>query len=153
MFGGPGNDVNLWAPGDGSEAFVGGPGLDAIVFGATDRDAVADPSTGVRLPTLFFGVPEFPQGITTADVSGLANFCTVEVSPSRGYEFLVRVRSAATGNIIVTVRVKEVEQVFCTSQSGALIAIADLTVPSPAFDVVSLPDVQILNPLVGAMIR
>ena len=53
MFGGPGNDVNLWAPGDGSEAFIGGPGLDAIIFGATDREAVADPSTGVRLPTLF----------------------------------------------------------------------------------------------------
>jgi len=30
--GGPGNDVNLWAPGDGSEAFLGGPGVDAIVF-------------------------------------------------------------------------------------------------------------------------
>ena len=52
MFGGPGNDVNLWAPGDGSEAFLGGPGLDAIVFGTTDREAVADPATGVRLPTL-----------------------------------------------------------------------------------------------------
>ena len=74
MFGGPGDDVNLWAPGDGSEAFIGGPGLDPMVFGATDREAVADPSTGVRLPTLFFGVPGFPQGITTADVSGLGKF-------------------------------------------------------------------------------
>jgi hypothetical protein len=153
MFGGPGNDVNLWAPGDGSEAFIGGPGLDAIIFGATDREAVADPSTGVRLPTLFFGVPGFPQGITTADVSGLGNFCTVEASPSPGYQFLVRFRSAATGNIIVTVRVTDVEQAFCTSQNGASIAFADLTVPSPAFDVVSLPEVQTLNPLVGAMIR
>src|SRR6188768_2424528 len=44
MFGGPGDDVNLWAPGDGSEAFIGGSGLDAIIFGATDREAVADPS-------------------------------------------------------------------------------------------------------------
>lgn len=153
MFGGPGNDVNLWAPGDGSEAFLGGPGLDAIIFGATDREAVADPSTGVRLPTLFFGVPGFPQGVTTADVSGLANFCTVEASPSPGYEYLVRFRSAATGNIIVTVRVKDVEQVFCTSQVSASIAFADLTVPSAAFNVVSLPEVQTLNPLVGAMIR
>ena len=153
MFGGPGNDVNLWAPGDGSEAFIGGPGLDAVIFGATDRDAVADPSTGVRLPTLLFGVPGFPQGITTADVSGLGNFCTVEASPSPGYQYLVRFRSAATGNIIVTVRVRDVEQVFCTSQSGAAIAFADLTVASPAFDVVSLPDVVTLNPLVGAMIR
>jgi RTX calcium-binding nonapeptide repeat (4 copies) len=153
MFGGPDNDVNLWAPGDGSEAFLGGPGLDALVFGATDRDAIADPATGVRLPTLFFGVPGFPQGIPTADVSGLANFCTVEPSPSAGYQYLVRFRSAATNNIIVTVRVKDVEQVFCTGQSGASIAFADLTAPSPAFDVVSRPEVEILNPLVGAMIR
>lgn len=153
MFGGQGNDVNLWAPGDGSEAFIGGPGLDAIIFGATDREAVADPATGVRLPTLFFGVATFPQGIPTADVSGLGNFCTVEASPSAGYQHLVRFRSTATGNIIVTVRVKDVEQIFCTSQSGASIAFADLTESSPAFGAVSLSEVQALNPLVGAMIR
>jgi hypothetical protein len=153
MFGGPGNDVNLWAPGDGSEAFIGGPGLDAIIFGTTDREAAADPATGVRLPSLFFGVSAFPQGITTADVSGLGNFCTVEASPSAGYQHLVRFRSTATGNIIVTVRVKDVEQVFCTSQSGGSIAFADLTVPSPAFGVVSQSEVEILNPLVAAMIR
>ena len=64
MFGGPGNDVNLWAPGDGSEAFIGGPGLDALVFGATDREAVADPQTGVRLPTLLFGVRRVSAGHT-----------------------------------------------------------------------------------------
>jgi Ca2+-binding RTX toxin-like protein len=153
MFGGPGNDVNLWAPGDGSEAFIGGPGIDAIVFGATDRDAVADPATGVRLPSLSFGVPGFPQGIPTANVSGLGNFCTVEPSPSAGYQYLVRFRSAATGNIIVTVRVKDVEQVFCTSQGGASIAFADLTAALPVFQVVSLPAVATLNPIVGAMIR
>jgi hypothetical protein len=154
MFGGPGNDVNLWAPGDGSEAFIGGPGIDALIFGATDREAVADPATGVRLPTLFFGVPAFPQGIPTADVSGQGNFfCTVEPSPSPGYQHLVRFRSAATSNIIVTVRVKDVEQVFCTSQSGASIAFADLTVPSPAFEVVTQQEVETLNLLVAAMIR
>ena len=153
MTGGPGNDVNLWAPGDGSEAFIGGPGLDAIIFGATDRDALADPATGVRLPILFPGPPGFPQGIVKADVSGLGNFCTVEVSPSPGYEFLVRFRSAATGNIAATVRVRDVEQVFCTSQSGSAIAFADLTVSSPAFAVSSLAEVDTLNVLVGAMIR
>jgi Ca2+-binding RTX toxin-like protein len=153
MFGGQGNDVNLWAPGDGSEAFLGGPGLDALIFGATDRDAIVDPTTGVRLPTLLFGVAGFPQGIPTANVSGLANFCTVEPSPSAGYQYLVRFRSSATQNIIVTVRVKDVEQVFCTGQSGGSVAFADLTAPSPAFEVVSQPEVQALNPLVGAMIR
>ena len=150
MFGGPGNDVNLWAPGDGSEAFIGGPGRDALIFGSTDRDAVADPATGVRLPTLLFGVPGFPQGIPTADVSGLLNFCTLEDSPSPAYRFLVRFRSAA-GNILATVRVSEVEQVFC-SQGGA-IAFADLTDPAPVFVVVTQPEVEHLNSVVAAMIR
>jgi RTX calcium-binding nonapeptide repeat (4 copies) len=153
MFGGPGNDVNLWAPGDGSEAFLGGPGLDAIVFGATDRDQLADPATGVRLPTLAPGGATFPQGIPTADVSGLGNFCTLEPSPSPGYQFLIRFRSTATNAIIVTVRVKDVEQVFCTSQTGGAIAFADLTAQSPAFVVVTPQDVDTLNPIVGAMIR
>jgi RTX calcium-binding nonapeptide repeat (4 copies) len=150
MFGGPGNDVNLWAPGDGSEAFIGGQGRDALIFGATDREEDADPTTGVRLPTLLPGVPGFPQGIPTADVSALSNFCTLEDSPSPEYQYLVRFRGAA-GNIIVTVRVSEVEQVFC-SQGGA-IAFADLTAPSPAFVVVSQQDVEALNSLVAAMIR
>jgi len=152
MFGGPGDDVNLWAPGDGSEAFIGGRGLDAVVFGATDRDAVVDPNTGFRLPTLRFGVEGFPQGIPTADVSGLVQHCTVEPSPSPGYDYLVRFRGPA-GNIIVTVRVSGVEQFFCPSKDGAGIALADLTLPSPAFVDVSQREVETLNPLVAAMIR
>ena len=151
MFGGPGDDVNLWAPGDGSEVFIGGPGLDAIVFGATDLESVPN-QDGVLLPRLLFGLGAFPQGIPTANVSGLPQHCTVEPSPSRGYDFLVRFRGAA-GNILATVRVGSVEQVFCPSETGTGIAFADLTVPSPAFVDVSQQDVQILNPLVAAMIR
>jgi hemolysin type calcium-binding protein len=150
MFGGPGNDVNLWAPGDGSEAFIGGPGRDALIFGNTDRDQAADPKTGVRLPTPFFGVPGFPQGIPTADVSGLTNFCTIEPSPSPSYDFLVRFRSGP-GAIIVTVRVKDVEQVFC-SQSNS-IAFADLTAATPSFALVSHQEVAQINSLVASMIR
>ena len=150
MFGGPDDDVNLWAGGDGSEVFIGGPGRDALIFGATDRNAVADAATGVRLPTLLPGVSGFPQGIPTANVSGLSNFCTVEDSPLPGYQFLVRFRGAA-GNILATVRVAEVEQVFCSQGGG--IAFADLTLPAPAFVQVSSPEVATLNPLVAAMIR
>jgi len=147
MFGGQGDDVNLWAPGDGSEAFLGGPGLVAIVFGATDRE-----TTGIRLPTLKFGVAGFPQGIPTADVSGLPQHCTVEPSRLPGFDYLVRFRGP-TDNIIVTVRVGGVEQVFCPSKDGAGIAFADLTSPSPVFVDVSQPEVEALNPLVAAMIR
>ena len=124
-----------------------------VLFGATDRDALADPATGVRLPTLLFGVAGFPQGIPTADVSGLGNFCTVEASPSPGYQFLVRFRSTATGNIIVTVRVKDVEQVFCTSKAGGAITFADLTVADPTFVEVPLADVAALNPIAAQSIR
>jgi hypothetical protein len=152
MFGGRGNDVNLWAPGDGSETFIGGRGLDAIIFGATDRDAVPDAATGVRLPTLRFGVEGFPQGVPTADVSGLPQHCTLEPSPLPGFDYLVRFRGPA-GNIVVTVRVTGVEQVFCPSQGGAGIAFADLTSPSPAFVDVSQQQIEALNPLVAAMIR
>jgi Ca2+-binding RTX toxin-like protein len=146
MFGGPDNDVNLWAPGDGSEAFLGGPGLDAIVFGTTDRE-----TTGIRLPTLKFGVAGFPQGIPTANVSAQPQHCTVERSPLPGFDYLVRFRGPAE-NIIVTVRVGSVEQVFCSSGSGA-ITFADLTSPSPIFVNVSPQEVETLNPLVAAMIR
>src|SRR5262245_57178886 len=141
MFGGQGDDVNLWAPGDGSEAFFGGPGLDALIFGATDLET--NPVTGARLPKLLHGVPGFPQGIPTANVSGLPNVCTVEASPSPGYDYLVRFRGAA-GNIIVTVRVQDVEQVFC-SQNGS-ITFADLSQSSPTFVSVSQAEVQVLNP-------
>ena len=152
MFGGPGNDVNLWAPGDGSEAFVGGQGRDALIFGSTDRESTPDPTTGVRLPALSFGVPGFPQGIPTANVSGLSQHCTVERAGPTRFDYLVRFRAAA-GNIVVTVRVSEVEQVFCSSQEGAGIAFADLTLASPVFLDVLQQEVEILNPVVGAMIR
>jgi RTX calcium-binding nonapeptide repeat (4 copies) len=152
MFGGPDADVNLWAPGDGSEAFIGGPERDALVFGSTDLESVPDLETAVRLPALRFGVNGFPQGIPTADVSGLPQHCTIEQSPSPGYDYLVRFRGPA-GNIIVTVRLREVEQVFCPSKEGSGIAFADLTLDSPAFVDVSLQEVETLNPLVAAMIR
>jgi Ca2+-binding RTX toxin-like protein len=153
MFGGHGNDVNLWAPGDGSEAFIGGPGLrDALVFGSTDRQITADPETGFLLPTLLLGIPGFPQGIPTANVSGVTSFCTIEASPLPEYEFLVRFLGVA-GNLIVTVRVSEVEQVFCSGQGGGAITFADLTVPYPSFVVVSHQEVVQLNGLVGRMIR
>jgi Ca2+-binding RTX toxin-like protein len=152
MFGGPDDDVNLWAAGDGSEAFLGDTGTDALVFGLTDRETVADPQTGVKLPTLLFGVDGFPQGIPTANVSNQPQHCTIEPSPLPNYDFLVRFRGPAN-NIIVTVRVRDVEQVYCTSVNGGAIAFADLTLPSPGFVDVSHSFVETLNPLVAAMIR
>jgi hypothetical protein len=146
MFGGPGNDVNLWAPGDGSEAFFGGSGRDALVFGVTDRVA--------GVPTLSEPVRGYRSGVPTANVSGQGGFCTVEAAAAgSGYDFLVKFFVRATGNLAVTVRVREVEQVFCTSVAGGAIAFADLTVDAPSFAIVAPDEVASLNRTVGFMIR
>ena len=85
-------------------------------------------------------------------MSGLLQHCTVEPSPLPGFDYLIRFRGAA-GNIIVTVRVSEVEQVFCPSEESTGIAFADLTLASPTFVDVSEQQVATLNRLVDAMIR
>lgn len=146
MFGGAGNDVSLWAPGDGSEAFMGDQGLDALVFGVTDRTA--------GVPVLSAPVPAFPNGVPTANVTGQGGFCTLEAAPAgSGYDFLVRFFGRATGNLAVTVRTKDVEQVFCTSTAGGAITFADLTQPAPSFVIVAPDEVDSLNRTVGLMIR
>lgn len=148
IFGGPGNDIAIWAPGDGSDAFIGGPGLDALVFGVIDRDAN-------NVPTLTGPVRGYPHGVPTANVSGQGGFCTVErpEDSSIGYEFLVRFFVRATGALAVTIRVSEVEQVFCTSEAGGEITFADLTEENPQFVVVSLEEVAQLNRTVARIIR
>ena len=149
MFGGDGNDIALWRGGDGSEAFVGGRGTDALIFGNIDRDAsnipIISPTTGRHAKT----------GIPTANVTGQGGFCTVErvEDPDAGYQFLVRFFVRATGNLAVTLRTVDVEQVFCTSQAGGQITYADLTASDPEFVVVSLDDVKKINPTVAKIIR
>ena len=149
MYGDDGNDVNLWRGGDGSEAFIGGRGLDALVFGNIDRDAsnipIISPATGRHAKT----------GLPTADVTGQGGFCTLEDVRGQGlgYDFLIRFFVRATGNLAVTVRTAEVEQMFCTSQAGGAITFADLTDSNPEFVEVSLDDVAELNPLVRQIIR
>lgn len=146
MIGGAGNDVSLWAPGDGSEAFIGGEGRDALVLGVTDRN--------LGVPVLSAPVPGFPSGIPTANVSGQGGFCTIETAPAgSGYDFLVRFFVRATGSLAVTLRVRDVEQLFCTSVAGGNITFADLTQPEPALNIVLQDEVMALNLRVGRMIR
>ncbi len=150
MIGGDGNDIALWRGGDGSEAFVGGRGkADALIFGNIDRDAsnvpIISPTTGRHAKT----------GIPTADVTGQGGFCTVErvQDPDFGYQFLVRFFVRATGNLAVTLRTVDVEQVYCTSQAGGQITFADLTAANPEFVVVSHDEVAKINPTVAKIIR
>lgn len=149
QIGGSGNDVAVWAGGDGSDLFDGGRGTDALVFGTLDRTN--------NVPTLSPAMGRHRStGLPTANVSGQAGFCTVGAvadPEARGFEFLIRFFSRATGNLLVTVRTHKVEQVFCTSEAGGEITFADLRDPEPAFAPVTLDEVGDLNPTVRAIVR
>jgi hypothetical protein len=61
--------------------------------------------------------------------------------------------SKANGNLLVTVRTRDVEQVFCTAENAAAITFADLTKPNPEFIEIALDAVRDLNSDVARMIR
>jgi RTX calcium-binding nonapeptide repeat (4 copies) len=147
-----GNDVAIWQGGDGSDLFDGGLGRrDALVFGTID----SDPDTDVPILSPVGG-RHAGTGLPTANVSGQGGFCTLEAvadPAARGFEFLVRFFSKATGLLLVTVRTRDVEQVFCTAQDAAAITFADLTAPKPDFDEIALDAVADLNADVARMIR
>jgi hypothetical protein len=132
IFGDDGKDINIWAPGDGSDAFLGGRGRDVQIFGVIDKDVN-------NVPLLTGPVPGYPQGVPTANVSGQGGFCRIEpAEPGSGYDFLVRFIVRATGAIAVTVRLKDVEDLICTSEAGGEIVYADLTAENPEFRVVTV---------------
>ena len=59
----------------------------------------------------------------------------------------------APGLLKVTIRLKDVEQLFCTSPNGGAITYADLTAPTPVLEEVSLADVEKVNRVVARIIR
>jgi hypothetical protein len=65
----------------------------------------------------------------------------------------VRFFSKANGNLLVTVRTRDVEQVFCTAQDAAAVTFADLTKPNPAFVDIALDAVRDDNSDVARIIR
>lgn len=149
IFGNGGNDVNIWSPGDGSDAFIGGDGdFDAMVFGIFDRD-------GEGVPILSDSNLRRRTGIPTVNTSGLPGFCVLEQVSRRetGFDYLVRFFTFADGLLKVTIRLRDVEQLFCSSPSGGAITYANLSAPMPSLDVITLDEATEINALVGAIIR
>lgn len=151
QFGGAGRDIAIWAPGDGSDAFIGGLHRDALVMGLIDRDP-ADPAG--RRPLLSNPIPRFPHGLPSVNLTGTNGSCTLERvdDPDLGYEFLVRF-FGGTGALAVTIRLAEVEQVFCSTSPAGGIVFADLTQPDPQFVPISADEVLDLNRDVARIIR
>lgn len=152
QIGGPGNDIAIWQGGDGSDLFDGGKGeVDALVFATIDRDQ----TTNVPILSSVTGRHR-STGLPTADATNQGGFCEIEAvadPASRGFEFLVRFFSRSSGALLVTVRTRDVEQLYCTSEAGGAITFADLTAADPAFVEVSLDEVADLNATVAKIIR
>jgi hypothetical protein len=148
MYGDNGDDVAIWRPGDGSDVFIGGRGVDALVMGAIDREG--------NVPKIFPATGRYEEtGLPHADVTGQPGFCTLEDvrDEKLGYDFLVRFFLKSTGALAVTMRVADVEQVFCTSRTAAAITFADLRDASPDFVEISLDEVAEQSETVRQIVR
>jgi len=153
-FGGPGRDIFIWKPGDGSDFFHGGSRQDAIVFGITGElvngaaefSVVNDGQAGELFIDPHTRLPK-------VDVTNSPGFCEIIDSASSvdsaeqlhalGLDHLVRfsirgVRDSfeagsqsEDNGLRVTLHLKDVEILVCTSRDGGQIEFFDLTV-SPA---------------------
>jgi hypothetical protein len=124
-----GNDAFIWAPGDGSDAFLGGeparrPGsdMDRLIVGTMEVDEDDDSLPQLnrtefgRLPRAIVSNNRLPATIggDSNPTATVPNTCDVVRAPrGLGYNFLVRVINPVTGAQAVTLRLKEVEQVLC----------------------------------------
>ena len=153
-FGGPGQDIFLWKPGDASDFFNGGKGLDVIAFGL-----VGEKNNGVAE---FAVVNDGKAGnvfidprtnLPLMDVTNSPGFCEViDRSTSHsaakelkklGLNHLVRfslrgVRDAFDAGVQkddngvrVTLHLKNVEILVCTNRDGGQIEVTDLTSTPP----------------------
>jgi Ca2+-binding RTX toxin-like protein len=141
LLGDAGDDINIWAPGDGSEVFVGDKGYDTMVFApfVTNNDG------SLHL------VWRHGRRVPRVDIGGQPAFSCeiVPVPPSQnlGEQFLIRF--LVNDTIVVTVRQKDVERVLCPSPNDGWATRANLTVAHPEFRNVRLSNI---NGVLGAIV-
>jgi hypothetical protein len=118
LVGEEGDDINVWAPGDGSDAFAGNEDKDTMIFAPFVLDA-----SGALLLTREHG-----RKIPHVDIDAQPAFtCTVVPVPDSehlGFQFLVRFN--VNGTPVVTVRQKDVERVYCPSPTPGTAQVARL---------------------------
>ena len=153
-FGGKGNDIFIWKPGDGSDLWNGGKGHDIVILGLigevvdgnVEFKVIADQKTG---EVAIDPVTKLPK----VDVSNSPGFCDV-IDPSLSHDtktglaeldldHLVRFTIRGIANAFergdqdtdnglrVTLHLKDVETLICTSRDGGLIEVIDLTSTPP----------------------
>jgi hypothetical protein len=142
LFGGRGGDINLWAPGDGNDAFLGGPGYDVHI-----NSALAVQPDG-ELATF----KQFGRRLPHALIDQQTTSCSVEAVPAQqglGFDYITRFLGA-NGNVIVTIRLKDVELLVCNSAQDGMARFAVLSGPSPRL--VELPVSRFAGTLLGAIL-
>lgn len=143
LLGEAGDDVNVWAPGDGSDAFLGDSGYDTMIFAPLVLDRSKNPALKRAHGRL---VPKVTAG-------GQPRFgCVIVAVPASqrlGFDHLVRF--TVDGKPAVTVRQRGVERVICPSARAGYAKVARLTDRHPRFAEVRLRSIggvagAIVNP-------
>ena len=107
LLGDEGDDVNIWAPGDGSDAYVGDVGNDDMILAPFVKNANGSLKR------------EFRNGrqVLRVDIDAKPQFsCRIDPVPATqnlGAQYLVRF--SVNGTLAVTIRLKDVERVLCPS--------------------------------------
>jgi RTX calcium-binding nonapeptide repeat (4 copies) len=141
LFGGWGNDYNIWAPGDGNDAYLGGPGVDVHINSAVEQ------ANGELALFKAFG-----RTIPRALIDNQTASCSVEAVPAQqglGFDYITRFLGAS-GNVIVTIRLKDVELLVCNSAKDNTARFAVLEGPAP--QLVERPLSVVRGTLLGAIL-
>jgi hypothetical protein len=131
LVGDTGDDINIWAPGDGSDAFIGNEDTDTMIFAP-----FVEKANGSLLITRSYG-RRIPHVTIDAQPAFTCTVVPVPDSERLGAQFLVRFN--VNGKPVVTVRQKDVEKVYCPSKKAGKARVANLTGAYPTrFRTVSL---------------
>jgi hypothetical protein len=144
LVGDAGNDINVWAPGDGSDLFSAGGGHDVQVLAPFVLDAA-------NRPALFW---QWGRQVPHVNIANQPAFtCAVESVPAAqdlGVDYLVRF--FANGNLAVTIRLDDTEKVVCPSPKAGKVTVADLTSAHPT-TLVETPLSAFSGTVLGAVLQ
>lgn len=169
-FGNDGDDVFIWTPGDGSDFFDGGDGVDVLVLGLLgenqDNDGATEgaPFFGVSPPNTV-GSQDFDGIFLDADnqpiinVSGSPGFCAVlaaaenpEVFAALDLDHLVRFSLRGVANAFdqglrtdddglrVAISTRNVEYLVCTDRDTGISVLDLTTTPATVVELSQIPD-------------
>lgn len=153
-YGGLGNDIFIWKPGDGSDSWNGGRGHDVVILGlvgeVVDGENIFAVSKDKKTAKIAI---DSKSKLPLVDVTNSPGFCEV-IDSSSSHEAAEELQALGLGHLVrfsirgiankfengeqdtdnglrVTLHLKDVETLICTSRDGGEIEVVDLTT-SPA---------------------